>query len=393
MQLLNRIQQITLLLFFFSINFEMLTLTPDTNYSISKAFAFLYIISILPQIQKFVRVDFVGYYMLPLVFFFGWLTFIGLVNINEIDSSFFDFSLFLNIILFWIMINHGRKDYLILEKGLFSFALGTIVIAFCFILGIGVEYQAGRLWMFDDDPNAIAYRTSMGIIILVLAVVQNRLNIGRYRYLLLVPIPLLIKVLFETGSRFGFIAFVLSFGAGILLYKTKNFWGKLSVFIFGIIALIIAVSILMQSEMMVERLVATAQSGDTAGRSDIWNSLLPIIRENLFFGYGRTGYSLQSTILFGQVTMPHNVILEILCYTGIVGLTVYFIFLYRIGMASLQSYKSQNLLLPILLLVPVAGMILSIQILTLKIGWIIFAYIISTLAIQEARQPGLIINN
>ncbi len=392
MQFLNRLQQITLYMFFFSINFEMMSIVANSNFSFSKVFGIIYILSILPQIQKFVRIDFVGYYVFPLVLFFFWLTLIGLVNINEINSSFFDFSLFLNILLFWIMINHGRKDYLVLEKGMLSFALGSVAITIIFVLGLGSAYQGGRLWMFGDDPNALASRTLMGMMILVLAVTQNRLNLGRYRFLLLLPIPVMLKLLFETGSRFGFIVFVLSLGAGILMYKSKEAWKKLLIYFLGIVSMLISFFILTKSVTMIERLLSTVQSGDTSGRSDIWQLILPIVMENPIFGYGRTGYILESTIIFGKETSPHNVLLEVLCYTGIVGLIIYLVFLYRIGIASLTSYRTHHLLLPILLLIPVAGMILSIQILTLKIGWVIFAYIVSALAIKGVKEPALISN-
>lgn len=370
----------------------MMSIVANSNFSFSKVFGIIYILSILPQIQKFVRIDFVGYYVFPLVLFFFWLTLIGLVNINEINSSFFDFSLFLNILLFWIMINHGRKDYLVLEKGMLSFALGSVAITIIFVLGLGSAYQGGRLWMFGDDPNALASRTLMGMMILVLAVTQNRLNLGRYRFLLLLPIPVMLKLLFETGSRFGFIVFVLSLGAGILMYKSKEAWKKLLIYFLGIVSMLISFFILTKSVTMIERLLSTVQSGDTSGRSDIWQLILPIVMENPIFGYGRTGYILESTIIFGKETSPHNVLLEVLCYTGIVGLIIYLVFLYRIGIASLTSYRTHHLLLPILLLIPVAGMILSIQILTLKIGWVIFAYIVSALAIKGVKEPALISN-
>lgn len=388
MQFINWLQRIALLLFFFSINFEMMSLNADKTFSVSKLFGILYIISILPQYQKFIRLDVVTYYLMPLVFLFGLLTLMNLVNINEISASFFDFTIFLNIILFWIMINHERKDYMILEKGMLSFALGSAVVTLCFNFGIGVIYIDDRLFMFGDDPNYVASRTLIGIIIIVLALVQNRLKLGWYRFLLLLPIPIMIKLLFETGSRFGFIAFALSFGAGVLLYKTKNIWRKLAVFVIGIASMIAIVIILMQSETMVERLELTAETGDTAGRTNIWQNLLPIIKENPVFGIGQTGYLSESRSLLNRAVArsPHNVIIEILCYTGIVGLVIYLFFLYRIGFASYISYKMNNILLPLLLLIPVTGIILSIQILTVKIGWVIFAYVVSTLAIKKKNN-------
>ena len=331
----------------------------------------------------FFRTDNIKYYLVPLALFYSLLTFMGLININEYSSSFFDFSIFLNILVFWIMINHERKDYMVLEKAMLCFALGAIALSLCFNLGIGVIYERGRLSMFGDDQNYIGSRTSIGIIILILAVVQNRLKMGWYRFLLILPIPLMLKLLFETGSRLGFIAFILSLGAGIVLYRTKNIGSQLAVIAIGIATFIMIGMVLIQSETMVKRIESVAESGDTGGRAEIWNSLLPIVKQNPVFGVGHTGYIYQTKAIYGDEISPHNVILEILCYTGIVGLGIYFVFLYRIGSISYISYKKNDIMLPIILLIPTVGMILSIQILNKKIGWIIFAYIIGSSVIKN----------
>ena len=387
MQYLNKIQRIALYLFFFSINFEMLTPINDNKYiSIAKIFGLVYFISTLTQFKLFIKLDNVKYYLFPIVIFFGLDTLMELLNVNEIASQYFNFTILLNIIFLLIMINHERKDYMILEKGMLSFAFGTILLAILYNFRIGTTYFMGRLSMFGEDQNYIAARTSVGIIVLALAITQNRLKLGWYRFLFLLALPLMVKLLFETGSRLGFISLTMSFLIAIILYKTENFPRKVMALTLGIISLFIVGIILFQSETLVNRLIDSKETGNMAGRIEIWKTLIPIIKEHPIFGIGHNGYIFQTTEIYGNEISPHNVILEILCYTGIIGLILYLVFLFRIAMTSYLSYKRYNILLPLILLIPVAGMILSIQILTLKIGWIIFAYIISSSAIQSNQN-------
>lgn len=386
MPFLNQVQRIVLYLFFFALNFEVMKLVPQYDLSASKVIGLVYFISILPQYKLFFRVDRVKHFLLPLAFFYGLLTVMGLLHINELNSVFFDSTIFLNIIFFWIMINHERKDYMVLEKSMLFFAFGGLAVTLFFLAGIGVDYKEGRLTMFGDDQNYVGFRTSVAILIFVLAALQNRLKMGWYHFLFLIPIPIMLKLVSETGSRGALISLIMTFVAGIILFKTTNLWKKIGVMVVGVLMLLIVGTILMESETMKDRLANSVKSGDTAGRTEIWINLFNIIKENPVFGVGHTGYTYETTMIYGVEVSAHNVILEILCYTGFVGLIVYLTFLYRIGISSYGVYKRTSLLLPILLMIPVMGMIMSIQILTKKFGWVIFAYIVSAIAVQETKR-------
>ena len=116
----------------------------------------------------------------------------------------------------------------------------------------------------------------------------------------------------------------------------------------------------------------TAANQDLSGRDDFWSEILITASENLFFGIGQSGYFMS----FGNAS-PHNVIIEVLIYTGLVGVLFYLLFLYKIVIFALKSFQRNDLILPILLLSPIFGTILSGQILEMKLGWLLFAYIIS----------------
>jgi O-antigen ligase len=379
--IINQIQRIALYAYFFSINFEVWDPFNTNGYfSLSKLTGLIYLVTIIPQIKHFIRTDRIKPFIQPAWIFFALLTFVSLININSISNNFIDFTIFQNILLFWFLINHERKDRLVLEKGMLSFALGSIALAFLFYAGIGIEYRIeygtlGRVSIFGDNENIVGLRMCISLVILVLTIIQNRLNLGRLRYLLLLPIPIMIRLMFATGSRVAFISFFLLFLTGVILFKTKRIWHKIALIAMSSGALIYIWQLLMHSETLIRRLTRSSQEYDLAGRDAIWQGLLPLVENHPILGVGTTGYAFFTQKTFGRWQSPHNVILEVLCYTGIIGLMIYLIFLYRVFKRGYQNYKTEGFLLSLLLLIPVMGILASGQILGVKIGWAIFAYV------------------
>ena len=288
--------------------------------------------------------------------------------------------------MFWFLIIHERKDPFVLEKGMLSFAFGSVVLALLFYAGIGIEYEDDRVKIFGDNENLIGLRMSISMAILAVTIVQNRLNFGKLRYLLLIPIPIMLQLMVETGSRVAFISFALVFVTGIVLFRTKKIIGKILVLTAGTITSIILWIQMIQSSTLIQRLLFIFEKRELGGRQLIWEELLPLIESNPIFGVGKTGYYYFSQINFGLPTSPHNVVLEVLCYTGIVGSIIYLNFLYLILKKGYQKYKREGLLLPLLLLLPVLGMLVSGQILEVKMGWVIFAYIVGGSVLKQHQR-------
>jgi O-antigen ligase len=378
---MKNIQRFALLIFFFSINFEVWDpLGTNGLFSVSKFTGYLYLLTMVPMVIKFSTPNDLKPILRPILLFFGILTAISIINIKSPYYNFFDFSIFQNIILFWILINHEHFDPMLLEKGMLSFALGSVVLALLYNAGIGIELtEEGRVGLFGDNENTIGLRMSISMIILTLTVVQNRFLWGKIRFLLLLPIPVMLQLMAATGSRMAFISFILAFFTGGILIKTKDAWRKILALVIGALAFVIVWKYLMQSEVLKIRILQSTQQGDISERDIIWHHLIPLIKQNPIFGVGKTGYALFSQTAFGTSTSPHNVILEVLCLTGIVGLIIFLLFLYRIFKRSFRIYWQEGLLLPLLFIFSILGMLLSGQILAVKIGWVIYAYIAGNL--------------
>lgn len=368
-------QNYSLYLYFFFVNFQELSFFGLNNFSIPKFTILIYLGTIATQHSDYIKTSNLKKIMRPLLAFVGLLIIINFFNINKYSARFIDIAILQNIFVFWILINHGRKDIRAFEKALLMLALGSILLALCYNVGIGVEYEefygVTRAILFGDNPNITSIRMVISLLIIFVAVVQDRLRIGAYRFLLLIPVIMMIKVMADTGSRVGSISLALALIVGILFYKAKNNWNKSLVIFAGSISLFVFLTLISKSEMLVSRLLKAYSDNDLSGRYYIWENVIAVIQSNFIFGIGQTGYFAK----FGLAS-PHNVFLEVLIYTGIVGLLLYSTFILRISIYAYRLLHIKRIILPLLLMSPIFGLLFSGQILTMKVGWIVMAYIV-----------------
>jgi O-antigen ligase len=381
---LRKIQNLALMLFFFSLNFEVYDpLNTGGSFSVAKLTGLIYLVTVLPELFLFLRLDGLKKFLRPLWTFFLLLVVMSAIHANVRFPHSFDRTVFQNLILFWILVNHERYEPGIIEKGFLSFALGSVLLALFYDFGIGIGYSGTRLTIFGDNQNAVGMRMCLSMIVLVVNVFQNRLELGRIRYVLLLPIPLMIQLMAATQSRVSFVAFILSFLAGIWLLKTNKIWGKLVVLVVGAALLVGIWHLIINVEGMRLRLLQSIHERDLSGREDIWATIIPLIRENIVFGVGRTGYDYFTESVWGIVKSPHNVILEVVAMTGLVGLVFYLTFYIRSVAVSFRVYRESGMILPLLLMIPIFGLLMSGQLIDVKTAWVIFAYVVGCEILDE----------
>jgi O-antigen ligase len=196
----------------------------------------------------------------------------------------------------------------------------------------------------------------------------------------------MILLLFATASRTAFLIFILSLIICVLLYPTKNHIIKIFILSGGTIVLLsIFIYLINNSDnfLIISRLLS-AKDDNFSGRQDLWQALIPHFFDHPILGVGETGYlnigrfTLSHTKTSGNITYgfsPHNVILEVALYTGLIGLTLWMIFWGVLIKKSIQCYKYTKNLMPIVLLVPIVAAITSGQILAAKWAYMIYAYI------------------
>ena len=375
---LSKLQSISLALLFFSINFEVWDpLNTGGIFSLAKFFGITYLVSILPSINKFIVIPKKIRSILILIFLFYFLLFLmNVININYLANDVFSSSILINIIFFVFIINHERLVPGVIEKSFIGFLIGALLSTAAFYSGIGLEVESdGRVKLFGDNQNLIGIRMVVASFLLTHYILKYRYTLSKtlIALLFLAYMPIL-TLLFNTGSRVSVISLLLGTALFFILYRTK----KITVKALSMVILLsfsgIVIDSVLKSDVVGARLTKTIEEGNLAGRDEIWSQILPLIQNNFLFGVGRTGYIDFFSRIRDTVPSPHNVIIEVMSYTGIIGTVLYLLFVYRVFFSSLRYYFKYNELIPLLFAIPIAGILLSGQILTFKLGWFIFAY-------------------
>lgn len=377
---MKSIQRIALYAFFFSINFEMWDPFHTGGYfSISKFTGLFYLAVMIPVIVKFITPQEFKPILRSIAGFFLVLTAVSLYNVKRGYFDIIDFTILQNIILLWILVNHNQMDDQILRKGLLSYAWGSVLMGFLFYLDIGIDYDAvdNRYSMFGENANYIGIRTCIALIVIPVSLIQNRETLNKIHYILVPGFFLIFNTMVATGSRVSFLAFTMAYLAFIILYKPVKKWGRPLLIISGVLILVYMLVITLKSQEVLLRLAQSLHEGDLSNRDVVWKHVIPMWLQNPLFGVGRTGYEHIALNTIGKVDSPHNVLIEILCLTGVIGLAFYLTFLYRVSLMGYQTFRQNGQMLAILLLIPLFGLFMSAQLLQMKIGWAIFSYIIA----------------
>lgn len=378
---LNKIQNYALILVFFSINFEVWDpLNTGGFFSLSKLTALIYFITISFNFNKFIFFPKkVRGTLILLSLFYILLIIMNSLNINGFSSDFLSMSILLNIFIFILIINHERLVSGIIEKAFIGYLIGALLTVIAFYLGIGVEIESdGRVTLFGDNQNLIGIRMVVAMFFLTHIIIKCWHDFSKLVVLAfsLLYIPLTV-LLINTGSRVSTISLFLGAVVFIALNKFKNKFIKVFVVLFFFVTSGAILDFILNAEVVGERLIKTIEEGNLAGRDDIWRAIWPLIQDNVLLGVGQTGYIDLTLKTFGRVVSPHNVILEVLSYTGIIGLSFYLLFIYKAFLPSVRYYFKYGYVIPLLFAIPVAGILLSGQILTFKLGWFIFSYAVT----------------
>jgi O-antigen ligase len=385
---MKSIQNVSLYLYCFLLGIENINIEISIFLvSVSKIGAILYLISVI-KYKHFYALN--KHFVTPLILIVIWLTMVSLFNINAYSSRIVDIEFMLNILLFILILNHTKRDPVVLEKGLLVFSLGVITVSILFFLGIGVEInQDLRYTWFGAGHNEIGSKLATALIIIM---IKGCLKLGRSHLLLIAFMPLIFWFMLKTGSRTSVLILVASFSIWYFIKVCIDRRGLVSfavVTFFTVVLIFLLLYVLMQSELSVSRFSETFDGENSiplGGRLYLWYEFLLIIQDNFIFGHGLSGADLQTYNFRGAIESPHNVIIEVMLYTGVIGLILYIIFMYRIMSASYWVYKYSGNLLPVLLLPTILGFHLTAQGLTEKIVWVLIAYIVGSFLNMKSKS-------
>jgi len=379
----SKIHRFAMYLLLFSLHFE--TWDPFNtriDFVITKITIILYLLTSVPLIKYLPLLKRMKDLLYPIIIFFIIQTIVSFVYKSSGYERYFDFPFFLNIVIFMLLIIDSIWDDKVLYNGLLAFAFGGVVFTLLYHLGIGVseniyEGLEGRVSMFGENQNDIGIRICITMLILISYIFEKKINWKNSRYFLLLVFPFLLRLALATGSRVALLSLVLAIIVFVGLKKEGSITKNLRKIVLGSIGVIIVLIYLSTNDVFLTRIMSSFTQYDLGERDFLWLNISDIIRNNPYFGVGITGYALQSEKIFNGVTSPHNVIIEALCYTGIVGTVFFIMFLYRLFKSAFLRYSRDSELLPIVLLIPITGLILSGQMFYPKTAWFVLAFVAS----------------
>lgn len=373
--LYQRVINFLLYLFVFSICFERITVFGQNfDFVLTKISSSLLILFSFFDLNFWKSLNRIAYYLFLLLIFFLIHTFSNYVNKTQAYNEYFDYLFFLNILIFSVLGSNFNRDEKLVSKTFFIFFVGNVILTFLYFLGIGqtdlsLELE-GRASIFGNNQNYLGLSLSLSsLYILYNLFFCEKSKLTFYLYIIsILPIT---YFMFLTGSRTAFLLFVLGILILVLLSKGIRKMYKILFFIFFSIITIQLLIFFRDKLDIFQRLTATLEDGDSANRDIIWSGLLYFFSDFIFLGVGKTGY----LRMVGDLS-PHNAFLEILIYTGIIGLSIFIIFLTSLFRNILRLNSNTNNFFPIVIYIGVFGILVTGQLFDQKVIWYFLACLI-----------------
>ena len=359
-----------LFLFAFTLAFERaFPFLPSLSYP--KLFAILYVGSLFCN-PNFLRTFNKLIVPKSVILLFALFLFLNFLNpsLFEYGITKIDQSLLLNILLFWFLLIHERIDKGILSKSLFFFFFGYLFLVLAYFLGFYDVGVGGRVSIGAALPNSLAFFGVFAIASSIISSKQDYFRSSFIRALFFLSSLSIIPLILATGSRSGAIALFLVYGIYIILSGTRRL---LSLFLLGGLIFLIFIF----SDVLVDRLINTAETGDLGGRLMIILFCLDLILQNPIFGVGESQYEYLAVKTFGYSPSPHNVFLETYLFGGLMGLILWLTLCYKGVKVAFQEYFAHSTVNSFLLLPPILLMGVSGQVFNNTIVFLVFAVIMS----------------
>lgn len=371
-----------------SMTFNHVAILPNT--SIGLLSSALYILSMLSYIRHWKSLGlYYGKAIWSIPIFILIFSFINLANICGYNTPVFPFTMFMCFLLMLFQLIHGLYDRMAMSYCMYGIAFGGVLMSIFYVLDIGVEFDLDyRLIMFGENSNELGiYMGLSSVVILNDIILNHEFQLNKLRFLFLLIFLPIVNLLLATGSRTAFLIFALSVILIIVFYPTNSMSGKIVFMVIGIVCCCYAmINFISSDSVLLGRLMNTVEDGNTSGRENITESLIPYVLRSPIYGYGQTGYvevarsALRRISVIGGVTYgysPHNVIMELLLYTGIIGLFFWLKFWWQIAKKSWFLFWNSRLIMSGLMCIPLLACILSGQLLGAKWAYILYAYILT----------------
>ena len=326
-------------------------------------------------------------FWLFLVYVFIWTT-LGLLMGVKYPSEFITMFLVYveGILLFWTAYNLLLNGE-IAKNALLAFAISCALMAILlrtgyFESGLGRYSGSGRLTGMGQDPNILAGNLALGILTFIGLTYGMSKQIIKFRALYLIPIPLMGLCLAYTGSRGGVTALgvgllVFTLKRGNMLSRVKSLAGVLSLLLFFLWASYHAGGIW-------NRYLETLEDGNMAAREEIYPQAWKMFLEKPLAGWGPVNNKYKLAVRTAEEGREspfrdtHNLWLELLTATGIVGAVPFLLGIWFCLHAGWKARASAYGIIPLVLMITVLVLNISVNWIQSKQDWLVFAFALAS---------------
>ena len=276
------------------------------------------------------------------------------------------------------------RDHRVMRGALLTFAFAAAVRAAMQIFGIAATatplWTGGvRVTVLGQNPNLSAIILSAGLI--------TALNL-RPR-LLAWPVAAMMGIaLIQTGSRGGLAC--AAAGMLVLLWQGRTAWMRVRSVLFGLVAIALLALGAWQSPMFRTRIEAARNEGSLAGRERIYPATIEMISEKPILGWGPTENQYEIGKRIGEEKKDrrdaHNLVLELLSATGVLGAIPFLIGLGICVLAAWRARRGPFQMLPLAFLVTVLVGCISGTWIASKILWFALTIAVATGAVVRERE-------
>jgi len=291
------------------------------------------------------------YQRLPgaLLWFVGYLWVFGVAAyVNGVDDESGVLRLFIAmvqlVLLFWVIVNL-LADRRVLGGVLLSLVAACTVRAGMQLLGVGAT--AREVWTGGARVTALGQNANLSAIILAAGLVaalglRGRSHRGLPRIGLLAwPLAALFgAAIIQTGSRGG----LLCAGAGVVVFllRGRTLGQRLRHGVLAVLTLGALAWGAYKSELMRNRFESAAREGNLAGRERIYPAALAMVRERPLLGWGPVDNQAEIAARVDRLQDgrrdAHNLVLEVLTTTGLMGTVP---FLIALGLCLGNGWRSR----------------------------------------------------
>lgn len=348
------------------------------GFTIAFLLTLAYVLVLIPLYKNIQLIGKYRKYYVPLILFIILLFIMNLLHPANRNIPVFPRSIFFNIVLMLLICLHSEYSgnrIRTLNFALNGIIAGCLLTIYFYTRNIGITIDsAGQFTMFGQNINKFALILNFGMFLVFNILLNDTYKVKYLKYTLIVPLIYGIFMVLNTGSRVSFISLIGGIVVLIVFNPASNKWLKillsLSILFFGF-----WIIQNLEDYVVYGRIMKTIQEGSTSGREDLWEMIIPQAMENPILGVGQTGYSFFNTLNRPGFS-PHNVLIEVFAYTGIVGLIIMIIFWYNVFKSALMVRCNSREIIPLLFCIPILGEIFTGQCLADKTTYIAYSTIV-----------------